>query len=415
MASRARSGRSRRRTSARTLLRNYIAALSCIALACVTPPRPGEPVPRWKDEISVCGELIHTGTRVVLWNDPRGYDAYRVEPRFPAEMTDEDRAAWKPQACYHSIRNNVSDSLRATIADQGWELDWLKDHVDQFVLHFDVCGCSRQCFKVLHDERHLSVHFLLDVDGTIYQTLDLKERAWHATEANDRSIGVEIAQIGAYESPNAPALKQWYAIDAAGPKVVFPNWMKETSILTPGFVARPARHELLSGRIGGQMLYQYDFTDEQYRALAKLTATLTRVFPKIRLDVPRNGDGSVVNRALSAREFDAFRGILGHYHVTDRKNDPGPAFDWERLLDDARAAIAKDAGADAPSPVAAARDGEMLPLTKSSPTAPATSTAAPRIDGTPAPRKPSATPRTTPKQKVPPKSSKRPAKKSRGG
>jgi len=38
-----------------------------------------------------------------------------------------------------------------------------------------------QCFKVLHDHRDLSVHFMLDLDGTIYQTLDLKERAWHAT------------------------------------------------------------------------------------------------------------------------------------------------------------------------------------------------------------------------------------------
>ena len=33
----------------------------------------------------------------------------------------------------------------------------------------------------------------------------------------------------------------------------------------------------------------------------------------------------------SWEEFQAFRGILGHYHITKGKRDPGPAFDWGRL------------------------------------------------------------------------------------
>ena len=36
--------------------------------------------------------------------------------------------------------------------------------------------------------------------------------------------------------------------------------------------------------------------------------------------------------ALSEQELRAFRGILGHLHVTAEKQDPGPAFDWERFL-----------------------------------------------------------------------------------
>ena len=56
---------------------------------------------------------------------------------------------------------------------------------------------------MLHDLRGLSVHFMLDLDGTIYQTLDLKEGAWHATVANGRSIGIEIANIGAYPPDGA--------------------------------------------------------------------------------------------------------------------------------------------------------------------------------------------------------------------
>jgi N-acetyl-anhydromuramyl-L-alanine amidase AmpD len=80
----------------------------------------------------------------------------------------------------------------------GWDLPLLQREVDQFVIHFDVAGTSRQCFKTLHDLRGLSVQFMLDLDGTIYQTLDLKERAWHATTSNNRSVGIEIANMGAY-------------------------------------------------------------------------------------------------------------------------------------------------------------------------------------------------------------------------
>ena len=75
----------------------------------------------------------------------------------------------------------------------GWDLPTLRRIVDQFVLHYDAAGTSRTCFRILHDVRGLSVHFMLDLDGTIYQTLDAKERAWHATTSNDRAFGCTAA------------------------------------------------------------------------------------------------------------------------------------------------------------------------------------------------------------------------------
>src|SRR4051794_5925877 len=47
----------------------------------------GSPFPRTfakqkGDEIIVAGQRFHTGTRVVTWMEPGGYDAYRVERRF---------------------------------------------------------------------------------------------------------------------------------------------------------------------------------------------------------------------------------------------------------------------------------------------------------------------------------------------
>jgi hypothetical protein len=60
-----------------------------------------------------------------------------------------------------------------------------------FVNHWDVCLSSTQCQKVL-DKRGISVHFLIDNDGTIYQTLDMQHSAWHASRVNRYSVGVEI-------------------------------------------------------------------------------------------------------------------------------------------------------------------------------------------------------------------------------
>ena len=59
--------------------------------ACSTSPRLGDRLPRQGDEIVIAGQYFHTGTPVVLWTDPGGYDAYRVERRFvPLDKADWD-------------------------------------------------------------------------------------------------------------------------------------------------------------------------------------------------------------------------------------------------------------------------------------------------------------------------------------
>jgi hypothetical protein len=160
----------------------------------------------------------------VLWTDPGGYDAYRVQPRFaplvPAPPAAE-KSASRRTIRYGMRSKALSRGEMERVRGGGSDLPLLTRVVDQFVIHFDARGTSRRCFEVLQDRRGLSVHFLLDLDGTIYQTLDVKEAAWHATVANGRSIG-------------------------------------------------------------------YDFTSQQYDALVRLTATLCALFPKIQCDYPRD-------------------------------------------------------------------------------------------------------------------------------
>lgn len=311
----------RHRTAAAAAALALLLFVRCVAA-------PGSPDGH---SFTACGQSFAIGTRVVSWQEPGGYDAYRRGKFFDASEPPDGKLRYSP------LRGNLPAAIAAHAAASGLSLADLQQVVHQFVLHYDTTGTSRQCFKVLQDVRGLSVHFLLDVDGTIYQTLDLREKAHHATIANDFSIGVEIAHPGAWRQPMNADMARWYGQDDQGWFMKTPAWMQDPGIRTPGFVARPDRPGIQSGEVQGSIYHQIDFTTRQYEALAKLCAGLARVFPRLRLDVPRDRDGRVVTHALPEAELRAFDGIVGHFHVQTNKQDPGPAFQWERLLRDARA------------------------------------------------------------------------------
>ena len=299
------------------------------------PIQPGQPEPRTGDEIVAAGQFFHTGTRVVLWIDPGGYDAYRVQPRFTS-LTNENPQRLYTGVHYDARNHNLTPEQFQQVSSGNWDLPLLQQVVDQFVIHFDVAGTSRRCFHTLQDVRGLSVQFMLDVDGTIYQTLDLKERAWQATIANSRSIGIEIANVGAYEVNESNPFDVWYQQTDGQTILTIPDDFGAGGILTSNYVGHPARPEPIEGNIQGKDLVQYDFTPEQYAALIKLTATLCKIFPKIRCQYPTNDAGQLITAKLPDEALTNYEGILGHYHVQTDKVDPGPAFQWDYVVDGAR-------------------------------------------------------------------------------
>jgi N-acetyl-anhydromuramyl-L-alanine amidase AmpD len=338
----------------------FLAAAGCKTAPVAKVPQPAEGFQkRYGDEIVVAGRFYRIGAPVVTWMDPGGYDAYRVERRF----TKFEDSSW--EATTRAIADKKSDlnedspnryNLRYTrsatrrytpevleqVRGGGWTLEELQKHVDQFVLHYDVCGTSRQCFKVLHDLRGLSVQFMLDVDGTIYQTLDVKERAWHATRSNDRSIGIEIANMGSYSLRESVApLAEWYKKDAQGRTYIeIPARLGgANSQRVPG-TYRPARNDMVVGQIHGVTQRMYDLTPQQYDSLIKLTAALCDIFPEMKCDAPRGEDGKVLMRTLSNEEWDAFGGVLGHFHVQRDKSDPGVALQWDYLIEESQKILA---------------------------------------------------------------------------
>jgi N-acetylmuramoyl-L-alanine amidase len=311
------------------------------------------------DEIVVCGQRFHTGAPVVLWTDPGGYNGYQSRRR---SATTEPAL----RKVYNIRSAPLTDAEVERVRAEGWTLDLLRQKVDQFVIHYDVAGTSRTCFKVLND-RGLGVQLMLDLDGTIYQTLDLQEQAPHATVANGRSVGIEIANMGAYATSEFAPLQEWYNKDADGhTRITLPARYGDGGIRTPNFVGHPARDEMVRGVLQGGTYRQYDFTPQQYESLTKLTAALCTVFPKIQCDYPRQkamlgppatapmtgpaGSPATLPSALAARgepgpliphtltpeQFENYQGVLGHYHVQTDKQDPGPAFQWDRVINGAR-------------------------------------------------------------------------------
>lgn len=284
--------------------------------------------------IVVAGRPIPVDAPVVPFSDPEGYDAHSTRRRFGPVESEE--APGDGELRYQPGRRLRSgDTL---IAPQSTDLAALREVVDQFVLHYDVCGTSARCFRVLHDVRGLSVHFMLDLDGTVYQCLDLRDQAWHASEANPRSIGIEIANMGARRPGDTSDLDRWSTEDELGLRFVVPDEWRG-NLPAVDFVPRPARPGRIRGPVHGEDFEMLDLTPEQYDSLVDLTVALCQIFPRLAPDAPRGADGRVRTDALSPQELAGFSGVLGHHHVTRRKIDPGPAFHWDLFLDRVQAQL----------------------------------------------------------------------------
>ncbi|HGY92359.1 MAG TPA: N-acetylmuramoyl-L-alanine amidase [Planctomycetes bacterium] len=269
--------------------------------------------------VYIAGEARPIAIPVVTFRDRRGFDAYLERCAFDDGLLPGRPAPGCETPRRYRPRPSQSD---------GWDPKRLREEVNQFVIHYDVCVTSHRCFEVLQDLRGLSVHFMLDVDGTLYQSLDLAERARHAGVANDHSVGIEIAHVGAYP-PGKDAWRKRYRLDAAGQRWLSIEEALEPPPGGPFLVAGPSDR---TGVINGRRLVQAEFTEAQYRTLEVLTDFLCREFPRLRRDAPRDATGEILTRCLTKEELASFRGILGHFHVSRRKSDPGPAFRWRRIL-----------------------------------------------------------------------------------
>ena len=238
--------------------------------------------------ILICGQKYDVGQRVITFEDDPQINAYtphrtdkpsEVPPFSPAKGMAGARDRWRPRRLIGSDRS----------------IERLRQVVRQFVVHHDGCQDSRTCFQVLHNERGLSVHFLIDNDGTIFQTLDLVDCAFQAAGVNEISVGVELANRG----------------DA----MRFPNDYH-------------GKRDKVTCKINGHQFLAYAYTQAQMASMISIGKTLARLFPNLPQDYPNAGGGGEPLWATLRGDVREFTGYLGHYHVTDQKWDPGP-FDFK--------------------------------------------------------------------------------------
>jgi hypothetical protein len=180
-----------------------------------------------------------------------------------------------------------------------------KRKIRYFVNHWDVCLNALSCQRVL-DRRGISVHFLIDNDGTIYQTMDIQHGAWHAgsARANRASVGVEISN--AYY----PKYQNWYVKNGFGERpIVEDAWVHGDKL------------EPFTG-----------FYPEQIEA-AKALWKAIHAATGIPYETPLSQFGKTSTRYVQDVPYGNFSGFVSHYHVSKKKIDCA-GLDIRFLLDE---------------------------------------------------------------------------------
>ena len=175
--------------------------------------------------------------------------------------------------------------------------------VTQFVNHWDVCLNSRSCLKILN-QRGISVHFLIDNDGTIYQTMDIHDIAWHAGGRawNNASVGVEISN--AYYTK----YQDWYGKHGHGERPVIRGYVH-----------------------GAHLKPHLGFYDIQMKAAQALWMAIHRTC-QVPLECPEDDtSGENWTTVYQPAADMTFRGIIHHYHLKKNKIDCA-GMDLKKLL-----------------------------------------------------------------------------------
>lgn len=156
----------------------------------------------------------------------------------------------------------------------------------QFVNHWDATLSSEACARIIN-KRGLSMHFLIDNDGTIYQMLDIQHPAWQAGSKfwNVNGIGVEISN--AYYTK----YQSWY--------------------VKRGFGERPIVKSEVHGRSLGEHL---DFYPVQLDALAALWEAVANA---TEIDLSICEEKGVCE---SCKKCDC-ASFINHYNLTNNKID----------------------------------------------------------------------------------------------
>lgn len=233
------------------------------------------------DFLVVCGQQVKIDRRVVSY----------LEPGAPSFYT----AAQEAGKAFYSPRSGVP--LTST------DVSALQGKVYQLLVHHDATWSSLACYNVLRN-RGFSSHLLVDTDGTIYQPLDIRDNAWHGGDVNGTSVGLDMNNVASRDLLESEKGQEYMNNGRGG-----------------GFLVR---------KINGYTYRSAGYTEPQYLSLIAIILGLHKVLPQLRLFPPLDRSGEVIDRKIL--DHRNFTGWFGHWHVSAGKWDPGPGFDWQRVM-----------------------------------------------------------------------------------
>lgn len=148
-------------------------AIFCLALTSLALARPiadGERMP---------GSAVHKGQRGV----------FAVPADYPSSLLDWTYQA--PDTIPWFLDYQSWESHHLSYLQKTYGCDSLYFQPSMLVMHYTVVPTAEQTFAVLQ-RRRVTVHYLVDRDGTIYQLLPTDRRCTGAYGVNHKAISVEM-------------------------------------------------------------------------------------------------------------------------------------------------------------------------------------------------------------------------------
>lgn len=199
--------------------------------------------------------------------------------------------------------------------------------IEMIVMHYTASGSTAGTVSwFMNPDSKVSAHYIVGRDGEIAQVVKDEMRAHHAGQGplagqseevgerrrirnrviqpNSRSVGIEIVN--------------WGPLEKRGDK--YYTWMGNEC---PGEVVRK----------GGT--YWQAYTETQLNSVIRLVSHLCKKHG-IPAQYPSQGPGQFDPKDETLASF---KGILGHSALDNQKRDPGPHFDWDRLLTSVRKSL----------------------------------------------------------------------------
>ena len=169
-----------------------------------------------------------------------------------------------------------------------------KQEIDLSVFHWTGSENSPRIMASVLKKRELGVEFAIDQDGTIWQFCDpLITDTADAGLVNARSVGTEIVNYGF-------------------------TWGKDRKVPKKGM-----KRSLYKTILNGRTRTFAHFWPAQIAAALSLADALSSALPIPRQVPLFSGGYWVENETLKPDRLASFKGHVGHYHITNRKSDPG--------------------------------------------------------------------------------------------